>query len=537
MTIKEISIAIIAAAFVYIATTPEPPSEPEPAPAPIFTSAPITVPLPEPTHPAYSWIIPPIFHDVQWPINDGPARITYFHNVEFDWSSIVAARVTYNGLHGIVDAVSGKILVPPTFNRLGSLHAFPNYFSAWLEGYGWGVTNAVGDVILPFEYRWITIRDDYGIAIVSKDSDDWRSRQHSVVELATGREIVPFGVYHEIFSIRDGIAIARNFHQVERPDAGFINIITSEEVVPLIYDFAQPFSNGLAAVWLDDKCGFVDASGAVIIPLIYDSIVGSGFIDGVAIVERDGLFGIIDTAGAYILPPTYDWISFPHDNVAIMRIQDPISGNAYFGAICIRTGEEIVPAIYSGGWLAGESLAIMNRGDWGNRTNYLVCLVTGHEIAPFPYASHDDTYRGPEPPNFIGGMALVWVINDNRAFSFGFGLVDATGKEVLPPVYEVIFRFSDGLFAVSHGLDQWGLMDRSGQEILPPIFNSIEPPWWRGSDNLAAVSIDGLWGFIDNAGQIVIPIELNFAQVRTAGYGVAAVQTHDNLWGFIRILE
>lgn len=42
-------------------------------------------------------------------------------------------------------------------------------------------------------------------------------------------------------------------------------------IVPCIYDWLNIFSEGLAKVELNGKCGFIDKSGKLIVPCIYEA--------------------------------------------------------------------------------------------------------------------------------------------------------------------------------------------------------------------------------------------------------------------------
>ena len=68
------------------------------------------------------------------------------------------------------------------------------------------------------------------------------------------------------------------------------------------YDFAERFSDGLAAVKVGGRFGYIDKTGRVVIPLQFDS--AGEFSDGVAEVEVGGEFGYINTSGKYVWEPT-----------------------------------------------------------------------------------------------------------------------------------------------------------------------------------------------------------------------------------------
>src|SRR5690606_38660524 len=63
------------------------------------------------------------------------------------------------------------------------------------------------------------------------------------------------------------------------------------------------FSEGLAAVNKNDKYGFIDTKGKVVIEPKYDW--ASSFSDGLAIVSAEGLYGAIDKKGKTVIPFEY----------------------------------------------------------------------------------------------------------------------------------------------------------------------------------------------------------------------------------------
>lgn len=100
-------------------------------------------------------------------------------------------------------------------------------------------------------------------------------------------------------------------------------------VIPLIYDYADSFSNGFAVVGKGEKndrrFGLIDRQGCEVVPCIYADVAGfssglarvqeyevSSFQNGravVCIVSGGALkYGSIDRNGREILPCIYDWV-------------------------------------------------------------------------------------------------------------------------------------------------------------------------------------------------------------------------------------
>lgn len=97
------------------------------------------------------------------------------------------------------------------------------------------------------------------------------------------------GGYDDVSCLHDGLA------KVEQNDKwGFVDK-TGKVVVPLQYDDVYHFSDGLAGVKQNDKWGFVDKTGKVVIPLAYDYV--DGFVGNLAVVKKDGEWFTINKQG------------------------------------------------------------------------------------------------------------------------------------------------------------------------------------------------------------------------------------------------
>jgi len=81
-----------------------------------------------------------------------------------------------------------------------------------------------------------------------------------------------------------------------------------------------------------------------------------------------------------------------------------------------------------------------------------------------------------------------------------FGMLSVTGEVVIEPKYECLDLFSDEGLAryEDHGL--WGFVNEQGEEVIPAQYDDVK----SFSDSLAAVKVDGLYGFVDTTGKMVI---------------------------------
>ena len=90
---------------------------------------------------------------------------------------------------------------------------------------------------------------------------------------------------------------------VESEDAfGFIDR-EGKVVIPLIYECASSFSEGLACVFKGGTCGYIDKEGNTVIPFVYDA--GTAVTGGECRVKKAGKWGELHIAD----PDNVRWIN------------------------------------------------------------------------------------------------------------------------------------------------------------------------------------------------------------------------------------
>ena len=112
-------------------------------------------------------------------------------------------------------------------------------------------------------------------------------------------------------------------------------------VIPAKYDWAYDFSEGLAAVVINGKMGFIDKSGALVITAKYDN--AGGFGEGLSWVETGGKYGFIDKSGALVIPARYDDVGGFGEGLSWVKI------NGKLGFID-KSGALVIPAKYDHVW-------------------------------------------------------------------------------------------------------------------------------------------------------------------------------------------
>ncbi|HEY2352912.1 MAG TPA: WG repeat-containing protein [Candidatus Acidoferrum sp.] len=102
-------------------------------------------------------------------------------------------------------------------------------------------------------------------------------------------------------SFLEGRAIASS----DGENLGFIDF-TGNFVVPPRFSRCGGFSEGLAAVCLDDRWGFIDRAGTLEIPTVFEGPTPRGFRDGIAGARIDDCWGFIDRSGSFVIKAEYE---------------------------------------------------------------------------------------------------------------------------------------------------------------------------------------------------------------------------------------
>ena len=116
------------------------------------------------------------------------------------------------------------------------------------------------------------------------------------------QEVVPIR-YDSIGYFNEGVAAVRIHNRT-----GYINKKgelrvkdgDQEAWIPSKYEWGDDFNEGLAAVLLDQKWGFIDRNGNEVIPLIYNEVLSPGFNSGIATVLMGDEWVEIDVNGNII---------------------------------------------------------------------------------------------------------------------------------------------------------------------------------------------------------------------------------------------
>ena len=170
-------------------------------------------------------------------------------------------------------------------------------------------------------------------------------------------------------------------------------------------------TGGLYPIVLDDKLGFIDSTGQVIVPPTYDD--GGYFHQGRAYVSRSGKFGFIDALGRVVVPPKYDTVSDFWEGLAMVARQ----GRTGYVNLA---GKEVIPPQFERGDAFSESLAAVRlQGKWG-------FIDHSGRVTIQP--------RFAEPAYFWQGIAAVRLRDDH------YTVINRTGTQLVEPDYFGAFQ-------------------------------------------------------------------------------------------------
>ena len=281
--------------------------------------------------------------------------------------------------------------------------------------------------------------------------------------------------YDKVGCLRDGLAgvIKQSNDEYEKTNrVGYIDK-DGQLIIPFEFDAIvageggeslefNDFSEGLAAVSKNDKYGFIDTKGKVVIEPKYEW--ASSFSDGLAIVSVEGLYGAIDTQGKTVIPFEYQALADFHDGFAAAARppKDPEDYESKYGLIN-KQNEVVIPFMYeSMGNLSESLIAVKKDGKWG--------YVDTKNKAIIPITLKYETVN-----DFSDGLAAVFSYEENSD-NLKYGYIDKTGKLVIPMQFikaywddsEGIIDFNNGIAVVNDKEGRTFCIDKKGSETQCP---------------------------------------------------------------------
>jgi hypothetical protein len=98
-----------------------------------------------------------------------------------------------------------------------------------------------------------------------------------------------------------------------------IKAINGNIIIPAIYDFVEPFSDGFFNVTLNNEHAYFDVNGKIILPFQGNYEFYGNFKEGLASVRKDNKWGFIDITGQVVIHPQFHFINEFSDGIAIVN--------------------------------------------------------------------------------------------------------------------------------------------------------------------------------------------------------------------------
>lgn len=256
----------------------------------------------------------------------------------------------------------------------------------------------------------------------------------------------------------------------------------------LSYQRINKFSSGRALVSDGQRYGYIDPTGHLILPMIYD--MAEDFKDGHAIVSTSGKVGMIDSTGQTVIGFTYDKLW--HASADRIRYQ---VGKKY-GFLNSKYDVDVMP-IYMTATDYQDDHAVVTDGD-----RYLLLDKAG-KTQTLPYSFVDFGGEG----KWIYGADARW------------GVLANDGSVLSLPMYDLILRYKEDRAGFAIG-ESWGYLDEQGQIVIQAIY----PLVWDFVGGYARMISSNGYGFIDKRGHPLL--ESAYMEVRDFSEGLARIQVY-----------
>ncbi len=356
------------------------------------------------------------------------------------------AKVRYKGLYGYID-INGKEVIPTIYEDTDKDYITDGLILVKQNG-KYGVIDHKGNIIITPKYddAYMT-EDEY--TIVNLGYKEKNKGNTIYVDPGKWGIIDPKGKviaepkYDRISGFREGLACVNlgssfpsggkggggtSFVRFQGGKYGFINM-EGNEVIPIEYDYATSFFEGMAVVEVDGKNGFINTKGEIVIPLKYDS--AWEFNDGIAYVKKDNKMGYIDKDGNEVIPIIYDDMSQFEDGLLGVKL------GSKWGFVNEK-GEVVIPIRFDdskyGGYYwfrEGISKAVLGKKEiFINTRGENINELTGEDLG---FSEISEGYR-------------YYSVDQNEKRMYGY--MDDEGNVLTGPIFDYASDVKNGIACI-----------------------------------------------------------------------------------------
>jgi hypothetical protein len=223
----------------------------------------------------------------------------------------------------------------------------------------YGYVDTTGSIIIPIEY-------DFGANDYFKEKLICVTKNKLVGFINPKNEVIIPLTFQNAFGFSNGLAPV-----FTEEKWGYIDV-TGKMIIPAIYNTPYAFNNaGVAIVRKGDKCGLISKSGSVVLPLEYDKLFTFNTND-YWLVKHNNLYGIVNNAGKFILPIEYKNVEkFAGDAVVVQK-------NDYAYGYFHKKGKLLTECIYVSAKDFSNGFAFVSRWE-GEKFMYAKLNSKGEE--------------------------------------------------------------------------------------------------------------------------------------------------------------
>lgn len=189
---------------------------------------------------------------------------------------------------GLID-INENIIISPKFDEISS-YLTDNLLRVKNNG-KYGIVNLKGEIIIPIQY------DNIGYQI-----------NNNLISVSLNRKF------------------------------GFIDL-DNNNVIPIEYDSVNEFSEGVASVYVGKQGFYIDRSNKKVLEITTERIWNNNFVNGLALIKSNNKFGYINIKGEIVIKPIYEEATMFDNKLALVTF------NKKSGVINNK-GKIILPLIF-----------------------------------------------------------------------------------------------------------------------------------------------------------------------------------------------
>ena len=244
---------------------------------------------------------------------------------------------------------------------------------------------------------------------------------------------------------------------------GYAKGKTGEVVIPPQFEQAQQFTEGLAAVMVGGRWGYINEAGQFAIPVLFDG--ANSFVNNQASVWIGRNRCVINRRGQFLIDPGKYRIAH-HFSEGLVAVKV----GRKWGYVNRRQTLVVKPAFDDADdfYQGMARVKVGRRYGYINKQGALKIRLRFHAAEPFAQ-----------------GLAAVQAGNGR------WGYLDRRGKWVVKPRFRYAWNFSEGLAPVRAGR-RWGYITRRGRFAIPPLYDTAYP--FRNGSALVHIFGKGITG-------------------------------------------